>query len=72
MATISIWGRYQGKIEKLDSATSPRDAAYLVGEYRMAFGHGWQIWAGRRDENPHREAEREQVRHNWAALGIGN
>ena len=71
MATISIWGRHHGRTEKIDSATSPRDAAYLVGEYQMAYGREWSVWAGRRDEGtPQRD--REQVRRNWAALGIGN
>jgi len=51
--TISIWGKYQGKKpEVIDRASSPRDAAYLVGEYKMAFGRDWVIWSGRLDQMP--------------------
>jgi hypothetical protein len=71
MASISIWGRHHGRTEKVDSATNQRDAAYLVGEYQMAYGREWTVWMGRRDEGqPQRD--REQVRRNWNALGIGN
>jgi hypothetical protein len=31
--------------EEVDSASDESTAAYLVGEYRMAFGPGWSIWA---------------------------
>ena len=46
---MSIWGRYQGGTpEKIDDD----DSAYLLAEYRMAFGSGWSLWRGRRkDEN---------------------
>jgi hypothetical protein len=50
MATINIYGKYRGKVEKIDSATSQRDAAYLVGEYRMAYGSQWQVWAGKKTD----------------------
>ncbi len=51
--TISIWGKLKGKKpEVIDRASSPRDAAYLVREYKMAFGRDWVIWAGRRDQMP--------------------
>ena len=52
---ISIWGKYQSKKpEVIDRANSPREAAYLVGEYKLAFGGGgdWVIWAGRLDQMP--------------------
>lgn len=48
--TINVWGKYCGKVEKLDSANSQRSADYLVGEYRMAFGHDWTIWAGKKNK----------------------
>jgi hypothetical protein len=51
--TISIWGRYMNKPpEIIDRATSPTGAAFLVGEYRLAFGKDWKIWFGRKDEEP--------------------
>lgn len=52
MATISIWGKYRGKVEKIDSATSQRSADYLAGEYRMAFGRDWTVWAGKKSDEP--------------------
>lgn len=48
---MNIWGKYQGKIEKLDEA-SPREAQRLANEYRMAFGKGWVIWAGKKSDDP--------------------
>lgn len=58
--TISIWGRYKNnKPEVVDRASSEREANYLVGEYRMAFGKDWTIWSGRRDaERGEEENER--------------
>lgn len=50
MATINIWGKYKGTTEKIDTATSARDAAYLVNEYRIAYGSEWVVWAGRKDQ----------------------
>ena len=40
-----IKGKYQGKTEDLDEADDNITAAYLVGEYRMAFGVEWVIWS---------------------------
>jgi hypothetical protein len=63
---VSIWYRYEGKRpEKIDSASSQREADRLAGEYTMAFGcgprqhrHGKDnVWAGRRDQEPGREVE---------------
>lgn len=62
MATISIWGRYRGNVEKIDSASSKSSADYLVGEYRMAFGKEWEIWAGRKDQQ---ETQRKQQRGGY-------
>jgi hypothetical protein len=48
--TISIWAQQDGQpAEKIDQASSRREAAYLAGEYRMAYGQGWRVWAGRKD-----------------------
>jgi hypothetical protein len=35
---VSQYGR-----EVIDTAESLRDALYMVGEYRLAFGPGWTI-----------------------------
>jgi hypothetical protein len=43
---IVIWGKYKGKIEKIDIAYSQGSADYLVSEYSLAFGRDWFIWAG--------------------------
>lgn len=48
---ITIWGKYQGKIEKIDTATDKLDADYLVREYKLAYGRRWQIWAGKKGES---------------------
>lgn len=49
--TISVWGKYQGKAEVIDRASSKREAERLAREYRMAFGRDWEVWAGRRDRS---------------------
>lgn len=50
---ITIWGRYKnGKPEVIDHATGKKDAAYLLGEYQLAFGPDWKLWAGRRIDEP--------------------
>ncbi len=41
---IRIRGEYQGKKETVDTATSARDAYYLLREYQIAFGKGWRLW----------------------------
>ena len=40
----TIWGKYQGEKEEIDTADDVTTAKYLVGEYRMAYGAGWSIW----------------------------
>ncbi len=40
---FEIIGRSQYGREVIDTAESLRDALYLVGEYRLAFGAGWSI-----------------------------
>lgn len=49
---ISIWGKWHrtGKTERIDTAASKKDAAYLVGEYQMAFGQDWHVWSGRKQD----------------------
>ena len=53
MPTISIWGRLKNREpEVLDHAGGKDAATYLVVEYKMAFGSGWKIWAGKKNEEP--------------------
>ena len=39
-----IMGTYQGETEELDETSDLRDAEYLLGEYRMAYGREWRIF----------------------------
>ena len=56
MATISIWAKAQGKPpEKVDDASSEKQAQYLAREYQMAFGPSFIVWAGRRDQQPSKD-----------------
>ena len=73
--TISIWGQPDGgPAEVIDRASSMQEAAYLASEYRMAYGRGWKVWAGRKDgtlpEKKKRlsywEYKRQQAGH-WTA-----
>jgi hypothetical protein len=46
---MSIWGRYKdGEPERIDSG----DSAYLLAEYRLAFGRDWLLWRGTRRDEP--------------------
>lgn len=47
---MAIWGRYKGtgKVEQVDSG----DTAYLLAEYRLAFGKDWILWRGRKKDEP--------------------
>lgn len=50
---ISIWGKYKdGKPERLDQASSDREAMRLLGEYQLAFGKDWSIWKGKKAAEP--------------------
>lgn len=51
MADITIWGKYRGITEKIDTAPDQRTADYLVREYQMAYGHTWQVWSGKKGDN---------------------
>ena len=49
---MTIWGRYKdGKPEKIDTC-SKSDAGRMLGEYRLAFGNDWKLWAGRKKDEP--------------------
>jgi len=50
----TVWGRYKNKeAEIIDTAKNPKEAQFMVGEYRMAFGSGWVIWY----DEPHTVSE---------------
>lgn len=39
-----IMGSYKGgPLEEIDEATNPADASFLLAEYRLAFGAGWEL-----------------------------
>lgn len=40
---FEIVGTYRGETEVVDSADTMREARYLLGEYRLAFGAGWYL-----------------------------
>jgi len=50
--TTRIWGRYEGRAPEVIDTVAPGAAARLLGEYRLAFGAGWTLWLGRRDDEP--------------------
>lgn len=43
--SYEIVGVYRGRSEVIDVAESKQDAAYLVGEYRMAYGNQWDVFS---------------------------
>jgi hypothetical protein len=48
--TISIWYKHPNMPpEVVDRAANPKEAAYLLREYRMAYGPRAVLWAGTRD-----------------------
>jgi hypothetical protein len=38
-----IMGTYQGNTEEIDEADTRKEALYLLGEYRLAFGSEWVL-----------------------------
>ncbi len=49
---ITIWGKHKNKVEPIDTAESKKDAAYLVGEYQLAYGGAWLVWSGLKKDEP--------------------
>lgn len=48
---MNIWGKYKDRpIEKIDSASTQKEAIYLRNEYKMAYGQNWIIWAGKKSD----------------------
>ena len=44
MNEFKVMGKSQYGTEELDIAESLDEAQYMVDEYTMAFGPGWEIW----------------------------
>ncbi len=42
---FKIMGKHKGETEQLDTAEDRQERDYLLGEYRLAFGSAWTIWA---------------------------
>ena len=60
---INIWGRYKRAApEIIDTAESMKDAVYMVGEYRIAYGQDWLVWHGRRKDGGPDEASKMRLR----------
>jgi hypothetical protein len=53
----TIWGKYKGNVERIDSCSNS-EVGYLLGEYRLAFGAQWVLWAGRKKDEPGKEGDR--------------
>jgi hypothetical protein len=41
---IRSWESIAARLKKLIPATGEKEANYMVGEYKMAFGRDWEIW----------------------------
>ena len=68
---INIWGRYKkNKPEIIDTAETMKDAAYLVGEYRMAYGSSWLVWHGRRKDGEGTKDGEVLLRRNGNVLRL--
>ena len=39
-----IMGKSRYGTEELDEAKTEKEANYLLGEYALAYGPGWEIW----------------------------
>lgn len=50
---MKIWGycKQRGTIEQIDTC-GKREVGYIIGQYQMAFGAGWIIWAGLKRDFP--------------------
>jgi hypothetical protein len=60
---ISIWFKYPGNPpEVVDTAENEKEAAYLLQEYRMAYGPGSILWAGPRNARNYDGSEKTEDR----------
>lgn len=41
---IELWGKYQGQKAEIIDTCGEGELSYLLGEYRLAYGQGWQFW----------------------------
>jgi len=39
-----IMGKYNHRVEEIDTAESRKEARFLLSEYRLAFGMNWELW----------------------------
>lgn len=60
MPSIKIWGRYQNNDPEVIDQTGRKDIDYLLGEYRLAFGRDWKLWAGRKKDEPQALSDNRQ------------
>lgn len=51
---VRIWGRYEGRAPEVVDTVRRADALRVLAEYQLAFGAGWTLWLGRRDDEPRR------------------
>lgn len=58
---MKIWGRLKGREPEVVDECSKKEVSYLLGEYRMAFGKDWVLWAGLKREEP-RDGEQSMGR----------
>lgn len=51
MTTFRIMGEYRGDKEEIDDTDCPKEARYLLREYKIAYGEDWRIWIEEDPEN---------------------
>jgi len=44
MRTYTIYSRYNGDVEEIDTAENLEEAEFMVAEYQMAYGPDCVIW----------------------------
>jgi hypothetical protein len=52
---IRIWGRYEGRAPEVVDTVARAEALRVLAEYKLAFGAGWTLWLGRRDDESRRQ-----------------
>ena len=59
---ISIWFKYPGQApEKIDEFETVKEAQRMLVEYRMAYGPGSILWAGRREARNYDGSEKGEA-----------
>jgi hypothetical protein len=59
---MKIWWRGPNGVECVDTC-SKKDAAYLVGQYTLAYGHGAKVWAGLKRDEPQTPMNVDHLRY---------